>query len=338
MRLTTFSIAVTLLIAAGLAIFWPGRNAAPGLAILIAQNAKSDDKQPAPTDQPPDEPTLEERLNKRIDVDFVDLPLKDAIAYLQEHTGIQFVIRQKKLEEASVSPDTPVNKTLRKVRVSTLLELLLDDLDLTFVDRDDLMLVTTPEDAESTLQIRVYDCRDLLAMAAPRPKPPSTALPPAPGGPITPTIPPPPTRSAPPPLPGGAIITPLPSGAPTTAPRASLQQGGLGDPAAIQPATGSNLAPSPTGGTGRAAALGGRIAPQPLTEEERRTNDLIELVTSIVDPDSWDDVGGPGGIDAYNGLVVVAQTAKVHKKVERLFDMLREAAGLEVPKTGKVVR
>src|SRR4029453_3492838 len=196
MRLTTFSIAVTLLIAAGLAIFWPGRNAAPGLAILIAQNAKSDDKQPAPTDQPPDEPTLEERLNKRIDVDFVDLPLKDAIAYLQEHTGIQFVIRQKKLEESSVSPDTPVNKTLRKVRVSTLLELLLDDLELTFVDRDDLLLVTTPEDAESTLQIRVYDCRDLLAMATSRPKAPGN-LPPATGAPTTPTIPPPPTRAAP---------------------------------------------------------------------------------------------------------------------------------------------
>src|SRR5206468_8488592 len=37
MRVTTFSIAVTLLVAAGIAIFWPGRNAAPGLAVAIAQ-------------------------------------------------------------------------------------------------------------------------------------------------------------------------------------------------------------------------------------------------------------------------------------------------------------
>ena len=57
-----------------------------------------------------------------------------------------------------------------------------------------------------------------------------------------------------------------------------------------------------------------------------------------VDVDSWDDVGGPGSISEYNGLVVITQTAAVHKKVERLFDMLREAAGLEVPKSGKVVR
>jgi hypothetical protein len=35
---------------------------------------------------------------------------------------------------------------------------------------------------------------------------------------------------------------------------------------------------------------------------------------------------------------VVTQTGDTHRKVERLFDMLREAAGLEVPKSGKVVR
>jgi hypothetical protein len=41
---------------------------------------------------------------------------------------------------------------------------------------------------------------------------------------------------------------------------------------------------------------------------------------------------------SYSGLVVVAQTEHTHQKVERLFDMLREAAGLEAPKSGKVVR
>src|SRR5437763_16921227 len=39
-RLTTFSVAATLLLAAGIAIFWPGRNAAPGVASAVAQNPK----------------------------------------------------------------------------------------------------------------------------------------------------------------------------------------------------------------------------------------------------------------------------------------------------------
>ena len=83
--------------------------------------------------------------------------------------------------------------------------------------------------------------------------------------------------------------------------------------------------------------MGGRLPSQPRSEYDRRVDDLIELVISIVESQSWDDVGGPGAIDAYSGLVVVAQTDEVHKKVERLFDMLREAAGLEV-KPGKVVK
>src|SRR5947207_13254418 len=37
MRMTTFSAAAIVLVAAGLAIFWPGRNAAPGLAVVAAQ-------------------------------------------------------------------------------------------------------------------------------------------------------------------------------------------------------------------------------------------------------------------------------------------------------------
>src|SRR5437762_8314971 len=42
MRLTTFSVAATLLIAAGIAIFWPGRNAAPGVAAAVAQNREAE--------------------------------------------------------------------------------------------------------------------------------------------------------------------------------------------------------------------------------------------------------------------------------------------------------
>jgi hypothetical protein len=64
----------------------------------------------------------------------------------------------------------------------------------------------------------------------------------------------------------------------------------------------------------------------------------MELITASVDPDSWSDVGGPGSIGEYNGLVVVSQTAKTHDNVEHVLDMLRRAAGLELPAGQKVVR
>jgi hypothetical protein len=90
------------------------------------------------------------------------------------------------------------------------------------------------------------------------------------------------------------------------------------------------------GGGGESA--GRKAAQRPLTEHQIKAQQLMEIATHNVNPDSWTEVGGPGSIGEYNGLIVIAQTDKTHRKVERLFDMLREAAGLEVPKSGKVVR
>jgi general secretion pathway protein D len=75
-----------------------------------------------------------------------------------------------------------------------------------------------------------------------------------------------------------------------------------------------------------------------MTELERRTIQLIEVITGSVTPDSWDHVGGPGSICAYNGLFTVSQTDNAHRQVEHLLDMLRKAAGLDVAKGAKVMR
>ena len=40
MRVTTFSVAAIVLLAAGLATFWPGRNAGPGPAAAVAQGTR----------------------------------------------------------------------------------------------------------------------------------------------------------------------------------------------------------------------------------------------------------------------------------------------------------
>jgi hypothetical protein len=62
----------------------------------------------------------------------------------------------------------------------------------------------------------------------------------------------------------------------------------------------------------------------------------MQIIATNIEPNMWDDVGGVGSVSEYNGLLVVTQTMQVHKQVEHVLDMLREAAGLEGP--GKVVR
>jgi hypothetical protein len=332
MRVTTFSVAATVLIAAGIAIFWPGRNAGPGVAALVAQNPQVDPfRAPAAAAQNPavdpfaagpaaaaKEPekakqkTLEEKLNQRFTIEFVETPLSEAIQYLRDQTGVQFVVKTKKLEESGVSADKALTMNLQQVRLATLLDLLLDELELTYVEKDELLIVTTPEDAEATLSIRVYDCRDLLAMEAP---PGSDQFVPAPA----------PARR-------GGMFSVEDTG----------QAGQPANPAAQPSGSGSggggfggSVSPGPQGGFGSESD---EQSSRPMTLHDVRAEQLMDIIETNVDPVTWDSVGGPGSISEYNGLVVVTQTAQTHKKVERVLDMLREAAGLEVPKAGKVVR
>jgi hypothetical protein len=49
-------------------------------------------------------------------------------------------------------------------------------------------------------------------------------------------------------------------------------------------------------------------------------------------------MGGPGSIKEFGGLIVVSHSSHTHRKLERVLDMLREAAGLDVGGVKKVVR
>ena len=51
---------------------------------------------------------------------------------------------------------------------------------------------------------------------------------------------------------------------------------------------------------------------------------LIELVTTCVAPDSWDEVGGPGTTDIYRGLLVFSQTYDISRQVQDLIDAISE--------------
>jgi hypothetical protein len=52
--------------------------------------------------------------------------------------------------------------TIEDMRASTALKLLLDDFDLTYVIRDEAVVVTSQAMAETTLRTRLYDCRPLV--------------------------------------------------------------------------------------------------------------------------------------------------------------------------------
>jgi hypothetical protein len=101
-------------------------------------------------------------LNKTTNLEVVEMPLKDVVLYLSETHNIPIVLSTKKLEEASVSPDTPITKSFRGITLRSALRLLLRELELTYVVRDEVLQITTPEDAESQLITKVYPVGDLV--------------------------------------------------------------------------------------------------------------------------------------------------------------------------------
>jgi hypothetical protein len=70
--------------------------------------------------------------------------------------------------------------------------------------------------------------------------------------------------------------------------------------------------------------------------EPTDADSLIDLITTTVAAETWNDVGGPGAISDYKGLLTVSQTQQVHDKVERLLNMLHQAGNLKTPRV-KVV-
>lgn len=61
-----------------------------------------------------------------------------------------------------------------------------------------------------------------------------------------------------------------------------------------------------------------------LDEQQRIDSDaLIDLITSHIQPATWEDSGGAGGVASFGSCLAFAQTQEVHKQVERLLADVR---------------
>jgi hypothetical protein len=66
------------------------------------------------------------------------------------------------MEAVGIGPDVPVTRNLSGVSLRSALRLMLKDLELTYVIRDEVLLITTPEEAIAQLATRVYPVADLV--------------------------------------------------------------------------------------------------------------------------------------------------------------------------------
>lgn len=117
----------------------------------------------APAGRSSAERRIRAALSETTSIDVINRPLEEFIADLAQEHDLQAALFHKKLEESGVSRNSPITLRLKDVSLRSVLVAVLDPLDLGFVIRNDMLLVTSWEDAELELAAIAYPVHDLVA-------------------------------------------------------------------------------------------------------------------------------------------------------------------------------
>jgi uncharacterized protein YfaS (alpha-2-macroglobulin family)/TolA-binding protein len=179
-------------------------------------------------------------------IDVTEAPLATVAAHLSRQHGINIQLDRRALDDVGLSTDTPITKSLSGLSLKSCLRLILRELNLTYVVRDEVLLITTPEEAEREQVTRLYPVSDLV------------------------------------------------------------------------------------------------LARDEAGQTWADFDSLIQTVTSTVEPESWDEVGGPGSVSgmSYPGadVLVIRQTDQVHEEIASLLARMRSMAAPRDGKTDLPVR
>jgi hypothetical protein len=96
-------------------------------------------------------------------LELADTPLDQALNLIQTDYELPIQVDRRALEDSGIGGDDIVIISVRNVSVGAALRLLLNQLDLTYAIRDEVLMITTPEEAETQLLACVYVVRDLVA-------------------------------------------------------------------------------------------------------------------------------------------------------------------------------
>ncbi|HET6879757.1 MAG TPA: hypothetical protein VFI31_06370 [Pirellulales bacterium] len=114
----------------------------------------------------PNESKIAAALNERTEMDFAEQPLSDVFDYLKQRHEIEIQIDVQALSDAGMGTDTPITRSIKGITLESALDLILSQLDLTWVIHDEVLFVTTKVQAGKMVETRVYPVRDLLPPAA----------------------------------------------------------------------------------------------------------------------------------------------------------------------------
>ncbi|MBT4844383.1 MAG: general secretion pathway protein GspD [Planctomycetaceae bacterium] len=255
---------------------------------------------------------IQQALAQPVDVNFTDTPLSVVIDTLARMTGVNVHVDAQGIGAEGITSETPVSITLSQpVSFRSALALILDELRLSYVIRNEVLLITSEQARDLEVYQNVYNVADLV-IGIPNFVPGfNVGLPAA-------------IRAA------NENYGMNSSGAkmPMNFASANLT-GAVSQNSSVlgqMPLDGlmpgaSSLGNNPTmsaGGQGGAA--------------QADFDTLINLIKSTIEPLSWDDQGGSGTIQPFPGnlSLVVSATQQVHEDIRDLLEQLRKSQDLQV--------
>ncbi len=104
---------------------------------------------------------ISEKLDQETSVDFVDAPLDDVVDYFQQTMHVPVIIDHRAVDIGVDSSSDPRHCRFRVSRCERIAADLAE-LDLTYILRDEALVITSREEAENLLTTRLYSAADLI--------------------------------------------------------------------------------------------------------------------------------------------------------------------------------
>src|SRR5262249_4639640 len=96
----------------------------------------------------PRDASIRAALDQKTDIKFIETPFSGVIDDLQQRHAIEIQMDLRALDDARIPRDTPVSKSVKGVTLRSALNILLDDLDLTYVVQNGVLKITSESEAQ----------------------------------------------------------------------------------------------------------------------------------------------------------------------------------------------
>jgi type II secretory pathway component GspD/PulD (secretin) len=256
-----------------------------------------------------EERNIERKLTAPISLSCTNQPLSEVIDYIRGDQGINIYIDSPALADKGIQLDAPVTIKLDNISLKSALKLLLNMVHLTYVVADDVLKITTEDQARGKLKQVVYPVADLVIAVENFGQVGSMPDAASQLGMVN-------------------VNQALSSTAPPTAMTGMLGGQPVGMPAV--PAGGS-MANAPQPGNFAAEPSGSNMQ---VTKQRPQTHEdmLIKLISNTIAPHSWAEQGGSGTIDFHplTMALVVNQTPDIQDQIQDLLNALRRLIDQEV--------